>query len=249
MLIDKKALPLQQIIDYLKQKMGERIKKLKKIRIHREGTEELLYSMFAVIAIAVVLWRSFDTTIPFIIFIAIFGTAWLLMLNFYRCPIRYFNGETEKAVVAPADGKIVVIEETEENDYFHDKRLMISIFMSPLNVHANWFPVDGKVKFVKHFDGNYHKAWLPKASEENEHADIMIETPQGEEVLVRQIAGAMARRIVTYAKPDEECFIDEHLGFIKLGSRVDVYLPLGSTPCVKMKQPTTGDQTVIAKLP
>ena len=170
--------------------MGERIKKLKKIRIHREGTEELLYSMFAVIAIAVVLWRSFDTTIPFIIFIAIFGTAWLLMLNFYRCPIRYFNGETEKAVVAPADGKIVVIEETEENDYFHDKRLMISIFMSPLNVHANWFPVDGKVKFVKHFDGNYHKAWLPKASEENEHADIMIETPQGEEVLVRQIAGA-----------------------------------------------------------
>ena len=229
--------------------MGERIKKLKKIRIHREGTEELLYSMFAVIAIAVVLWRSFDTTIPFIIFIAIFGTAWLLMLNFYRCPIRYFNGETERAVVAPADGKIVVIEETEENDYFHDKRLMISIFMSPLNVHANWFPVDGKVKFVKHFDGNYHKAWLPKASEENEHADIMIETPQGEEVLVRQIAGAMARRIVTYAKPDEECFIDEHLGFIKLGSRVDVYLPLCSTPCVKMKQPTTGDQTVIAKLP
>ena len=249
MLIDKKALPLQQIIDYLKQTMGERIKKLKKIRIHREGTEELLYSMFAVIAIAVVLWRSFDTTIPFIIFIAIFGTAWLLMLNFYRCPIRYFNGETERAVVAPADGKIVVIEETEANDYFHDKRLMISIFMSPLNVHANWFPVDGKVKFVKHFDGNYHKAWLPKASEENEHADIMIETPQGEEVLVRQIAGAMARRIVTYAKPDEECFIDEHLGFIKLGSRVDVYLPLGSTPCVKMKQPTTGDQTVIAKLP
>ena len=249
MLIDKKALPLQQIIDYLKQTMGERIKKLKKIRIHREGTEELLYSMFAVIAIAVVLWRSFDTTIPFIIFIAIFGTAWLLMLNFYRCPIRYFNGDTERAVVAPADGKIVVIEETEENDYFHDKRLMISIFMSPLNVHANWFPVDGKVKFVKHFDGNYHKAWLPKASEENEHADIMIETPQGEEVLVRQIAGAMARRIVTYAKPDEECYIDEHLGFIKLGSRVDVYLPLGSTPCVKMKQPTTGDQTVIAKLP
>ena len=127
--------------------MGERIKKLKKIRIHREGTEELLYSMFAVIAIAVVLWRSFDTPIPFILFIAIFGTAWLLMLNFYRCPIRYFNG-------------------------------------------------------------NYHKAWLPKASEENEHADIMIETPHGEEVLVRQIAGAMARRIVTYAKAEEECYID-----------------------------------------
>ena len=215
--------------------MGERIKKLKKIRIHREGTEELLYSMFILVAIAVVLWRTSDTLtiIPFILFVAIFGVAWLLMLNFYRCPIRYFNDDTTKTVVAPADGKIVVIEEVDEDEYFHDKRLMMSIFMSPL----------------KHFDGNYHKAWLPKASEENEHADIMIETPDGQEVLVRQIAGAMARRIVTYAKSNEDCYIDEHLGFIKLGSRVDVYLPLGSTPCVKMKQPTTGDQTVIAKLP
>ena len=228
--------------------MGERIKKLKKIRIHLEGTDELLYSLFIIIAIAVVLWRSFDTPIPFIIFVGIIGAAWLMMLNFYRCPIRYFNGDTEKTVVAPADGKIVVIEETDEDEYFHDRRLMISIFMSPLNVHANWFPVDGKVKFVKHFDGNYHKAWLPKASEENEHADIMIETPDGQSVLVRQIAGALARRIVTYAKEEEDCYIDEHLGFIKLGSRVDVYLPLGSKPCVKMKQPTTGDQTVIAKL-
>ena len=228
--------------------MGARIKKLKKIRIHREGTDELLYSLFAIIAIGVILWRSFNTWIPFAIFMAIFGTAWLLMLNFYRCPIRYFNGDTDKVVVAPADGRIVVIEETDENDYFHDRRLMISIFMSPLNVHANWFPVDGRVKFVKHFDGNYHKAWLPKASEENERADIMIETPDGQEVLVRQIAGAMARRIVTYAKDDEECYIDEHLGFIKLGSRVDVYLPLGSTVKVKMGQATTGDQTVIAML-
>lgn len=228
--------------------MGRRIKKLKKIRIHREGTDELLYSLFAIIALAVVLWRCFDTPIPFITFVVIFGAVWLMMLNFYRCPIRYFNGDTEKVVVAPADGKIVVVEETDEHTYFHDRRLMISIFMSPLNVHANWFPVDGEVKFVKHFNGNYHKAWLPKASEENEHADIMIQTPDGQDILVRQIAGAMARRIVTYAKENEECYIDEHLGFIKLGSRVDVYLPLGSEACVKMGQPTTGDQTVIAKL-
>ncbi len=229
--------------------MGERIKKLKKIRIHREGTDELLYTLFFIIAIGVILWRLFSTIIPFALFILVFGAAWLLMLNFYRCPIRYYNGNTEKVVVAPADGKIVVVEETEENDYFHDRRLMISIFMSPLNVHANWFPVDGRVKFVKHFNGNYHKAWLPKASEENEHADTMIETPDGQLVLVRQIAGAMARRIVTYAKDEEDCYIDEHLGFIKLGSRVDVYLPLGSKPEVKMGQPTTGDQTVIAQLP
>ena len=228
--------------------MGERIKKLKKISIHREGTNELLYALFAIIAVGVILWRSFDTPIPFAIFIVIFGVAWMLMLNFYRCPIRYYSGNTEKTVVAPADGRIVVVEEAEENEYFHDRRLMISIFMSPLNVHANWIPVDGQVTMVRHFDGNYHKAWLPKASEENEHADIMIETPDGQKVLVRQIAGAMARRIVTYAKEGEDCYIDEHLGFIKLGSRVDVYLPLGSKPEVKMGQPTTGDQTVIARL-
>lgn len=228
--------------------MGERIKKLKKIRIHREGTHELTISAIAVAAIGALLWYGLDTKIPFIIFVLIFGTAWMMALNFYRCPIRYFNGDTNKLVVAPADGKIVVIEEAEENDYFHEKRLMVSIFMSPLNVHANWFPVDGKVKFVKHFDGNYHKAWLPKASEENEHADIMITTPDGVDVLVRQIAGAMARRIVTYAKPEEECYIDEHLGFIKLGSRVDIFLPLDTEIRCRMDQPTTGDQTVIAKL-
>ena len=228
--------------------MGERIKKLKKIRIHREGTNELTLSAGLILAIGVLLLRLFESPIPFWIFIVIFGAVWLMALNFYRCPIRYYNCDTEKLVVAPADGKIVVVEEAEENEYFHDKRLMISIFMSPLNVHANWFPVDGKVKFVHHQNGNYHKAWLPKASEENEHADIMITTPEGEDILVRQIAGALARRIVTYAKPNEECYIDEHLGFIKLGSRVDVYLPLTAKATVTIGQPTTGDQTVIAKL-
>ena len=229
--------------------MGNRIKKIKKIRIHREGTDTLLYGLMGIIAIAIVLWQSFDNKIPFWLFVAVFGTVYAIVLNFYRCPIRYYGSEdTEKIVVAPADGKIVVIEEVEENTYFHDRRLMISIFMSLFNVHANWFPVDGKVKFVKHFDGNYHKAWLPKASEENEHADIMITTPDGVDVLCRQIAGAVARRIVTYAKDGEDCYIDEHLGFIKLGSRVDVFLPIGTEVCVKMGQATTGDLTVIAKL-
>ena len=171
------------------------------------------------------------------------------MLNFYRCPRRYFSkDDTTNLVVAPADGKVVVIEEVDEDRYFHDRRLMISIFMSLFNVHANWFPVDGKVKFVKHKNGNYHKAWLPKASEENERADVMITTPSGTDVLCRQIAGAVARRIVTYAKEGEVCYIDEHLGFIKFGSRVDVFLPIGSEVCVKVGQKTTGDQTLIARL-
>ena len=120
--------------------MGEKIKKikkLKKIRIHREGTNTLFFSFLLAAAIAVGLWYGFDTKIPFWFFVVVFGSVWLVVLNFYRCPIRYFNGDTDNVVVAPADGKVVVIEEVEEHEYFHDKRLMISIFMSPFNVHAN----------------------------------------------------------------------------------------------------------------
>lgn len=228
--------------------MGRRIRKLKNVRLHREGTDTLVYGLVAIVAIAMILWVYVDCKVFFWAFIVVFGTIYAIVVNFFRCPKRYYDGDTEKIVVAPADGKVVVIEEVEENEYFHDKRLMISIFMSLFNVHANWFPVDGKVKFVHHQNGNYHKAWLPKASEENEHADIMLETPEGAEILCRQIAGAVARRIVTYAKAEEDCYIDEHLGFIKFGSRVDVYLPLGTEVCVKMGQNTTGDKTVIAKL-
>ena len=229
--------------------MGKRIKKLKKIRIHREGTDQLLYGFLFFIGFAIALWFTFDQKWPFWLFIVVYGIIYAIIVNFYQCPIRYLDVEdTGNIVVAPADGKIVVIEEVDENTYFHDRRLMISIFMSLTNVHANWFPVDGKVKFVKHFNGNYHKAWLPKASEENEHADTMITTADGTDILRRQIAGAVARRIVTYAKEGEECFIDEHLGFIKLGSRVDVFLPVSSEVCVTMGQKTTGDQTIIARL-
>ena len=228
--------------------MGKRMRKLKNVRLHREGTDTLFYGLLMLVAVAMVLWIYVDSKAFFWTFIIVFGTVYGIVVNFFRCPKRYFDGDTEKIVVAPADGKVVVIEEVMEDEYFHDRRLMVSIFMSLFNVHANWFPVDGKVKFVNHFNGNYHKAWLPKASEENERADIMLETPEGTEILCRQVAGAVARRIVTYAKADEDCYIDEHLGFIKFGSRVDIYLPLGTEICVKMGQATTGDKTVIAKL-
>ena len=229
--------------------MIKRIKKLKKIRIHREGSNTIAAGFMGFLVIAFLLFQL-ETKIPFWLFVVVFGAVYGIVFNFYRCPVRRFSetGETEKIVVAPADGKIVVIEEVDEHEYFHDRRLMISIFMSLFNVHANWFPVDGKVKFVKHQNGNFHKAWLPKASEENERTDTMITTPEGQDILCRQIAGAMARRIVTYAKPGEDCYIDEHLGFIKLGSRVDVFLPIGTEVCVEMGQITTGDQTIIAKL-
>lgn len=229
--------------------MIKRLNKLKKIRIHREGTDTLLYGFIVIASIALLLWRIPDTKVPFWCFVGLFGAAYCVVLNFFRCPIRYFPQEdTDKIVVAPADGRIVVIEEVDEDKYFHERRKMVSIFMSLFNVHANWFPVDGHVKLVNHQNGNYHKAWLPKASEENEHADVIITTPEGVDILCRQIAGAMARRIVTYAKEGEDCYIDEHLGFIKFGSRVDLYLPLDTEVCVKMGQSTTGDQTVIARL-
>lgn len=229
--------------------MGKRIKKLKKIRIHHEGTNTLLFSAIALIIIALILWFAISSKVPFGIFVIVFGIIFGIVLNFYRCPIRYFDAEdTQGIVVAPADGHIVVIEEVNEDKYFHEKRIMVSIFMSLFNVHANWFPVDGVVKFVKHFNGNFYKAWLPKASEENEHTDVIITTADGQDILCRQIAGAMARRVKTYAVKGEECYIDEHLGFIKLGSRVDLFLPVDADICVKMGQSTTGDKTVIAKL-
>lgn len=225
-----------------------KLKKLKKIRIHREGTHILMGSALLLLLINAALYFGIDCKIPFYVIATGSAVVYALMVNFFRCPIRLFGKETENVVVAPADGKIVVIEEVEENEYFHDRRLMVSIFMSVVNVHANWYPVDGKVKKVAHHNGNFLKAWLPKASTENERSTIVIETPSGVEILTRQIAGAVARRIVTYAEVGEECFIDEHMGFIKFGSRVDVYLPIGTEVCVEMGQLTTGNQTIIAKL-
>jgi phosphatidylserine decarboxylase len=232
----------------MQKNMGKRLRKLKKIRLHSEGKNTLLWSAIVLGVLNFAILHIFDSRLPFDICITVSAILYGILLNFFQCPIRTFEGETEGIVVAPADGKVVVVEEAEENVYFHDRRMMVSIFMSLFNVHANWIPVDGTIKYVEHHDGNFHKAWLPKASEENERSTIVIETPDGTEILARQVAGAMARRIVPYAKENEECYIDEHLGFIKLGSRVDVYLPLTSRACVTMNQPTTGDQTVIAKL-
>ena len=231
--------------------MGEKIKKIKRIkdiRLHREGTNTLLYTGIAIAMVGALIWYLSGPSILFKAYICLFAILYGIMINFFRCPVRYFNGETENIVVAPADGKVVVIEEVEEDEYFHDKRLMISIFMSLFNVHANWVPVDGTIKLVEHQDGNFHSAWLPKASIENERSTVVITTPDGTEILVRQIAGAMARRIVTYAQPGEDCFIDEHLGFIKFGSRVDLFLPTSAQVCVSLNQKTSGNETIVARL-
>ena len=230
-------------------KKFRRIRKLKDYRIHREGTSILVVAFLIFAVVNAPLWYFFPDNVVLNSLISVSSLViYLLMVNFFRSPKRIFPGDVENVIVAPADGKVVVIEKVYEPDHFKDERIQVSIFMSPLNVHANWYPVDGVVVRAEHQKGKFHKAWLPKASTENERSLVVIETPEGTEILVRQIAGAMARRIVTYAEPGEECFIDQHMGFIKFGSRVDVYLPLGTEICVDLEQKTVGDETIIAKL-
>lgn len=227
----------------------KKIRRFRKVKLHHEGTDILIISGICFILLnALVYWIFQNTWISLALgvpSVLIYG----LMVNFFRSPLRRFEDDTEDVVVSSVDGKVVVIEEVDEHEYFHDRRLMISVFMNVTNVHANWFPVDGVVKHVAHHNGRFMKAWLPKASTENERSMVVIETPNGHTVMARQIAGAVARRIVTYAQPGEECFIDQHMGFIKFGSRVDIYLPLGSEVLVEMGQKAVGNQTVIARLP
>lgn len=230
-------------------KKFKRIRKLKDYRIHREGTEILIVAFLFFVLLNLPLWYFF----PSMLWLNTIVTAaslviYLLMVNFFRSPKRIFPGDVEDVIVAPADGKVVVIEKVFEPDYFKDERIQISIFMSPTNVHANWYPVDGVVTCVRHQKGKFHKAWLPKASTENERSLVAIKMADGREILVRQIAGAMARRIVTYSAEGDECFIDQHLGFIKFGSRVDLYLPLDVEILVELGQKTVGNETVIAKI-
>ena len=186
--------------------------------------------------------------ILFYIVATISTILFLLILNFFRSPFRRFPYDSEGLVIAPADGTIVAIEEVMENEILHRQCLQISIFMSVFNVHANWFPVNGTVKHVSHNNGRFMAAYLPKSSTENERSAVVITTKNGVDVLARQIAGALARRIVTYAKVGEKCHVDEQMGFIKFGSRVDVYLPVGTEVLIEMDQKVTGNQTPIARL-
>lgn len=230
--------------------MVKPLKKIRKnIRLHREGTTTLIWGAVCLAAFCLLMGWTLGFSSPWFLGLVIAcALVYLVVVNFFRCPIRLFTEDTEGVVIAPCDGRVVVVEEVEENEYFHDRRIMVSIFMSLFNVHANWVPVDGTVRSVNHQNGRYQAAWLPKASTDNERSTVIIETPQGTQILVRQVAGAVARRIVTYVNPDEECYIDEHLGFIKFGSRVDLYLPVDADVKVHVGQRATGNETIIAHL-
>lgn len=173
--------------------------------------------------------------------------VFILILQFFRNPKR--NTQINDAhVVSPVDGKVVVIEEVQESEYFKDRRLQVSVFMSPINVHATRYPIGGKVLFSKYHPGKYLVAWHPKSSEKNERTTVVVENSKFGKVLYRQIAGFMARRIVNYAKKDQNVVQGNDAGFIKFGSRVDLFLPLGTKLDVKLNQKVRGGETVIAKL-
>lgn len=213
---------------------------------HKEGQKIIFISLiivgglFLLIDFIEIPWLIKTLQIGLLVF-------FILILQFFRNPKRHTQ-HNDTHVISPVDGKVVVIEEVEEPEYFKDKRLQVSIFMSPINVHVTRYPVGGKVVFSKYHPGKYLVAWHPKSSEENERTTVVVENQKIGKVLYRQIAGALARRIVNYAKKDMNVVQGSDAGFIKFGSRVDLFLPLDSKLKVNLDQKVKGGETIIAEL-
>jgi phosphatidylserine decarboxylase len=217
------------------------------MNIHKEGIMTLVITLAAVIVINFVVSEISRNVWIEIITAFITIPVFLLIIWFFRNPSRMVTPD-ETAILCPADGKVVVIEKTVEKEYFNDERWQISIFMSPLNIHLNRFPVSGQVTYFKYHSGKYLVAWHPKSSELNERASVVIRKENGQEILVRQIAGAVARRIVPYAREGLWIKQGDELGFIKFGSRVDIFLPLDAAIKVSLNQKVKGNIDVIAKV-
>ena len=218
------------------------------MKIHHEGTNILILLFIVLVAVNVPAWLFLPPWILPSICSGISLLVYSFVFNFFRCPKRSFHGDANDLIVSSVDGRVVAIEKVFEPEYLKSEAIMLSVFMSPLNVHANWYPCMGVVDYVKHHHGRFISAYLPKSSSENERSTIGIIADCGLRIAARQIAGAMARRIVTYAAVGDRADINEHLGFIKFGSRVDLYLPLGSEILVKMGQTTRGGLTPVARL-
>ncbi len=215
--------------------------------LHKAGYSLLIKLLLFFIVVNIVLFFAVGSLIVRYAAIAVSAVLYLGAVNFFRFPKRRITLDND-TILAPADGKIVVIEETEENEYFHDRRMQVSIFMNILNVHINWFPVNGVIRCFRYHKGKFLKAYLPKSSTDNERTTIVIECPNGQSVLMRQIAGAVAKRIVSYAPVGGKARQYHHAGFIKFGSRVDLFLPLDTDIKIALGEKTTGSQTVIGYL-
>ncbi len=214
------------------------------MKLHKEGTPSIIIAFLFALVLSVCSYSFLPQALAYVISIS--GIIlFCLVIYFFRKPNRKFN-RIDDGILSPCDGKVVVIEEVEETEFLHQKCIQISVFMSPLNVHINWNPISGKILYTKHHSGKFYKAWLPKASTDNERATIVTERKDGVKILTRQIAGAMARRIVTYPKPNEDVRQGAELGFIKFGSRVDVFVPLNTDIQVNLGDKVMGLQSVLA---
>lgn len=217
--------------------------------IHKEGYLPLLIIAVLLIALNLLVQRFFSWPAPWLVLIMVASAVFFLfVLQFFRNPAIKTDVD-HSMVYAPADGKVVVIEQTRENEYFRESRIQVSIFMSPVDVHVNRSPVSGEVKFFKYHAGKYLVAWHPKSSTENERTTLVVENPRGVNILIRQIAGAVARRIKCYVGEGDSLLQGQEFGFIRFGSRVDVFLPLDAQIKVDLGQHTTAGKTVLAKLP
>lgn len=216
--------------------------------IHKEGFSSIALTILFIFVLNALVQFYFpdNATFRWVIYISS-AILFLIVLQFFRNP-RIAVTTGEKMVVCPADGKVVVIEEAQEPEYLKDKRIQVSIFMSPVNVHVNRNPITGVVKYFKYHPGKYLVAWHPKSSTDNERTTVVVETQQGIPVLFRQIAGALARRIVWYVKEGDEVQQSAQFGFIKFGSRVDVFLPLGTKINVNLGETVKGGRTILAEL-
>ena len=214
---------------------------------HREGRKPLFITLILLCLIYIVIQRlaSHDWIIQFYLGFAI--VIYLLVLQFFRNPKRVTNSK-EGEIVAPADGTVVLIEEVEETEYLNDKRKMVSIFMSPLNVHVNRVPITGNVTYTKYHQGKYLVAWHPKSSQLNERTTIVMENDTTGPILFRQIAGAVARRIAIYCRPNDQLMAGQEFGFIRFGSRMDIFLPLEADVCVIIGDKPKGGETIIARV-
>ncbi|AWV99556.1 phosphatidylserine decarboxylase family protein [Arcticibacterium luteifluviistationis] len=216
--------------------------------LHKEGKATILISLFGTLAIYLIIrFLLPDTDWLHILWLAFSLFIMVTVLQFFRKPTRHTILNSNH-IIAPADGKVVVIEEVVETEYFKGPRRQVSIFMSPINVHINFFPLSGVVSYCKYHAGKYLVAWHPKSSTENERSTVVVKHENGTEILFRQIAGAMARRIVTYAEEGQVATQGSEFGFIKFGSRVDIFLPLDAKILCKLDDKPVGGETVIAEL-
>jgi phosphatidylserine decarboxylase len=218
------------------------------MKFHKEGWPSLLLVLIFSFLIIFIAFYFFPTSAMAHWFAYILsGALTLTIIQFFRHPTRDLT-TGEGLIIAPADGKVVVIEEATEHEYFKDKRLQVSIFMSPINVHVNRFPISGIVSFFKYHPGKFLAAWEPKSSTDNERTTIVVKHQKGTEILFRQIAGALARRIVWYCKEGDTAVQCGEMGFIKFGSRVDLFLPLGTKLNVKIGDVVRGSQSIIGEI-